>query len=164
MEADDTKSAGRRKKIETLLERLSATGAHVFLANIPRPTLLPRANANADRDALAAEYVAALDVEAAKYENVHVVDFAGEVEALVDRGLTVEGELLTMAAYGGLFSTDGLHLTDVGYAYEANLFLQAMNEVLETDLPMVDLGPVFQEDEHSPHALLAQGIDSACLP
>lgn len=146
------------------VDRLAATGADVFLANIPRPTVLPGANSNPERDALADAYRAALDAEAARYDNVHVVDFYGAVEAALDTGVELDLHTLPMEAYGGLLSTDGLHLSDVGYAWEANLFLEAMNAALGLDLPLVDLNAVYPTDEHRPEALLEQGIDPDCLP
>ena len=133
-------------------------------SNIPRPTLLPGSRGNAERDELGAEYIAALDAEAAKYPNVHVVDLATEVELLAVNGLDVGQTHLTTDVYNGLISTDGLHLSDVGYAYQSNLFIAKINDVMGTDIPLVDLVPVLENDEHAPHALLDQGLDPACLP
>ncbi len=150
--------------LELLVQRMADTGAEVFLSNIPRPTLLPGSRGNAERDELGAEYIAALDAEAAKYPNVHVVDLATEVELLAVNGLDVGQTHLTTDVYNGLISTDGLHLSDVGYAYQSNLFIAKINDVMGTDIPLVDLVPVLENDEHAPHALLDQGLDPACLP
>ena len=45
----------------------------------------------------------------------------------------------TAAAQATLFSLDGIHPNNVGYGLVANGFLTKINEVLETDVPMVDL-------------------------
>jgi hypothetical protein len=147
-----------------LVARLAATGAEVFLSNIPRPTLLPGSGADADEDLLSAEYVVALDAEAAKYDNVHVVDLSAAVEEAVVDGVQVGDGLFGLEEYGGMLSTDGLHLSDVGYAFQANLFIDEINAAIGTDLKHVDLAAVVTEDRHSPESLLEQGIDPDCLP
>jgi hypothetical protein len=146
-----------------LIDRLGATDAQVFLSNIPRLTLLPGAGANAERDALADTYREALDDEAARHDNVHVVDMYAAVEADIESGLMAGDHHLSMAAYDGLLSSDGLHLSDVGYAYQANLFIDSINTAMGTDLAKVDLGVVYETDNHSPDSLLEQGIAPACL-
>jgi GDSL-like Lipase/Acylhydrolase len=42
---------------------------------------------------------------------------------------------------GGIFSYDGIHPTDLGYAILANEWIQRINESSGTALPLVDLGP-----------------------
>ena len=150
--------------LEEYVDRLSATGAEVFLANIPRVTHLPGSGGNAERDQLADDYKAMLDAAAARHDNVHVVDFYTAVEDSVAIGVPVGDKVLPLEAYGGLLSTDGLHLSDVGYAWEANLFIDKMNEVLGTDIESIDLAEVYPTDEHRPEALVEQGIDPACIP
>ncbi len=147
-----------------LVERLAATDAEVFLSNIPRPTLLPGSGADPDEDVLAREYADALDAEVAKYDNVHAVDLWTAVEDALITGLEVGDRTLVLEEYGGLLSTDGLHLSDVGYAFQANLFIDEINAAMGADLEHIDLGPVFDDDRHSPDALLEQGIDPDCLP
>lgn len=52
-------------------------------------------------------------------------------------GIEVDAGFLS----GGLFSYDGVHPTAFGYAYVANLFIEAINEKFDGDLPYVNLGP-----------------------
>jgi len=147
-----------------LVARFGESGAQVFLSNIPRPTLLPGSGTDEEEDLLSVEYIEALDTEAAKYDNVHVVDLSTAVEEAYADGLQVGDRVLLLEEYGGLLSTDGLHLSDVGYAYEANLFIDRINSVMGTDLERIDLAEVYDSDRHSPDALLEQGIDPNCLP
>ena len=66
---------------------------------------------------------------AAPYPNLHIVDFRGMVATQLG-GIRVAGEWLTGDRFGGLFSLDGLHLTDTAYGLYANFFIDAMNGVL----------------------------------
>jgi lysophospholipase L1-like esterase len=52
-------------------------------------------------------------------------------------GITYRSSFLT----GGTFSYDGVHPTPFGYAYVANLFLDAINSKFGGDIPLVDLLP-----------------------
>lgn len=52
-------------------------------------------------------------------------------------GISFDSSFLT----GGFFSYDGVHLTDLGYAYVANRFIDEANETFEMDIPSVDLYP-----------------------
>ena len=63
-------------------------------------------------------YNQALLAAVAPYPNLHIVDFKQYV-ADVRGGVTVGGEPLTIAHWGGLISLDDLHLTDTGYALYA---------------------------------------------
>ena len=52
-------------------------------------------------------------------------------------GLTFTENFLT----GGVFSYDGVHPTAFGYAYVANLFLDAINGQFDGEIPLVNLHP-----------------------
>ncbi len=52
-------------------------------------------------------------------------------------GLDYTGAFLT----GGFFSYDGVHPTQLGYAYVTNLFIDAANEAYDLNIPKVDLYP-----------------------
>jgi lysophospholipase L1-like esterase len=52
-------------------------------------------------------------------------------------GITYRSTFLT----GGIFSYDGVHPTPFGYAYVANLFIDAINAKFSGEIPLVDLYP-----------------------
>jgi lysophospholipase L1-like esterase len=54
---------------------------------------------------------------------------------IVSDGVTLNSEFVT----GNAFSLDGIHLTQVGYAYVANQFIMAINEKYGSNLPTVSL-------------------------
>ncbi len=174
--------------IDELVARLEATGAHSFLANVPRPSLLPAmpdrrrytiglltddgadpADAEAEVDALIAETDAIaeqtnahLAAAAAATDNVHVVDLYAEFDRLVaDGGVVAGGQQLTARRFGGVVTLDGLHFSDTGYALLANLVLDAIDAELGTDVGRVDLDDVIANDRRSPDALLAAGWDAS---
>jgi lysophospholipase L1-like esterase len=181
--------------LEVLLKRLAATGAAVFIANVPRPTILPasatqrsrlieraRARAKPAERALAAQKAAeqadkdlavfdayavkanaSLTEQAARYDNVHVVDLHAEVQAREATGVEAGANLLTLAKFGGLLGIDGVHFSDTGYALVANLFIDAINTKMTTAVPHVDIAEVHAKDPESPAAFKAAGLDvDAC--
>ncbi|MBT3221103.1 MAG: SGNH/GDSL hydrolase family protein [Proteobacteria bacterium] len=160
-----------------LVERMAATNAEVFLSNMPRATLLPltkiRRQAALERgeteeevdarldeiEAMGDAYNAILAVEAAKFDNVHLVDLATEVATIEADGLQVGDQKLSVDKFDGLLSTDGIHFSDLGYAMIANLFIDKMNQVMDLDITEVDLVEVIEGDFHSPQALIDGGLD-----
>ena len=52
-------------------------------------------------------------------------------------GISYSSAFLT----GGIFGYDGVHPTPLGYAYVANLFIDAINATYGGDIPLVDLYP-----------------------
>ena len=149
--------------LAVVVERLSATGAEVFLGNLPRLDRLP-STIQKDHDPaemavlleILDEYNAALDEEAARWPNVHVVDQYQYVEDNLD-GLTTDDFSLTMGTLGGLISYDGVHFTDTGNALVAELFLERISEELGLALPEVDLVNTLLGDPHSPLVLDVYG-------
>ena len=97
----------------------------------------------------------------APYPNLHIVDFKGQVMTQLD-GIRVGGEWLSSARFGGLFSLDGLHLTDTAYALYANLFIDSINGVLHTQIPHVDADAIHATDSDAPAVLRAAGL--TCVP
>jgi lysophospholipase L1-like esterase len=72
---------------------------------------------------------------------VPVLDLHGLLDELATTGRTVGGVTLTSAFLtGGVFSYDGVHPTDLGYAVVANEWIRVINEN-GGDLPPVNLGP-----------------------
>ena len=158
----------------TVLDRLAATGAQVFVANLPDPSLLPAAKRHlkeveaeelADVEAFltslqqAALYLNAITGErAATHPNLHVVDLMEPVAEISANGLMVGDQRLGAERFGGIVGLDGVHFTDTGYAFLANLFIAEINQVLGTDVPAISLAPVLAMDPESPAALRAAGV------
>jgi lysophospholipase L1-like esterase len=166
-----------REGIVRLMDGLADTDAEVFLANSPRPGLLPAAGqlvaaaedldaAQAlidEADAICIRYNEILAEEAALRPRVHVVDAWQMAEDFTDGGVVADGQSLDVHRFGGLLSLDGVHFTDTGYAAMANAFLDAMDAELGVDIDRLDLDAVAAEDAHTPEAYLAGGFDrSTC--
>jgi lysophospholipase L1-like esterase len=75
-----------------------------------------------------------------------LVDIYTLVNNLAANGIVVNGTQLTTAFGGGLFSLDGIHPTDVGYAIIANQFISTMNSSSGTNIPQVSLAAVAKID------------------
>ena len=74
-----------------------------------------------------------------------VVDIHGLFEHL-QNGVVIGGRFLTTAFLGGLFSLDGVHPTNTGYAIMANETIKAMNTQLHVGIPPVSLNQVAADD------------------
>jgi GDSL-like Lipase/Acylhydrolase len=61
-------------------------------------------------------------------------------------GVTINGYQATNAFLGGLFSLDGVHPTNTGYALIANAFIDTMNASLGTTVADVDVAAVAAAD------------------
>ena len=61
--------------------------------------------------------------------NFPVVDVHTAFNEVDENGLIVGGRLLTTRFLGGFFSLDGVHPTNTGCAFTANLFIEKMNEI-----------------------------------
>jgi hypothetical protein len=162
-----------------MMDRLGKLHGHYFIANMPSLTTVPNvailraqrvaAGMSTDAfdakvqqiDALADGYNAALLQAAAPYPNLHIVDFKAQVTAQL-AGIRVGGEWLTADRFGGLFSLDGLHLTDTAYALYANLFIDTINGVLASQIPHVDADAIHATDPDAPSVLRAAGL--TCVP
>jgi lysophospholipase L1-like esterase len=164
-----------------LLDRLEATGAEIFLATLPRPSLLPITLSK--RESMIAEGMAESDVaaliqeiddlalamnealiaEAAGRATVHIVNLAAAVTEQERDGVQIGSETLYLTQFGGLLSLDGVHFSDTGYALVAEQFALAINDALGLDLPMPDLASVHAQDPWAREALIKGGLDlEAC--
>lgn len=162
--------------LEPLVDELAATGAEVFLANTPTPTILP---AVTDRvremraDGVPEEEIRAqleaidamvLDLNdelariAGGYRNVHVVDAYTATQELHAHGLDLGPYHLTTRKFGGLLSHDGLHFSDTGYAVLGDLILEDVQEVLDLDLPDRNWARVLRDDPYGLPALEDAGF------
>lgn len=175
-----TDAAELHPDITTIVERLAALDAQIFLGNLPRPSRLSRtaevrflAESEGRSEESEAE-IAAVDAlataanehlarQAARFENVHIVDLYSAVEALAARPLDLGDQTLTTSRFGGLMGLDGLHFCDTGYAYAANVAIESINQALGTSVPPIDLAAVAADDPDSPNRLLEAGFDwAAC--
>lgn len=162
-----------------MMSRLGRLHGQYFIANMPSLTAVPNvavlraqlvaAGTSTDAfdakvkqlDDLADGYNAALVQAVAPYPNLHIVDFKAEVATQL-AGIRVGGEWLTADRFGGLFSLDGLHLTDTAYALYANLFIDSINGVLNAQIPHVDPDAIHATDRDAPSVLRAAGL--TCVP
>jgi lysophospholipase L1-like esterase len=74
------------------------------------------------------------------------VDIHGLVDQIARDGYTADGKHLTAAFLGGLFSLDGIHPTNTGYAIIANSFIQVMNRSWNTNIPPADVDAIAAAD------------------
>lgn len=69
------------------------------------------------------------------------VDAKTALARVADGGIPYDGGVLTSQfVTGGAFSLDGVHPTPRGYAYTANLMIQAINTTYDANIPMVHIG------------------------
>ena len=82
----------------------------------------------------------------AKANHAAVVDVHGLLEVARKRGLEVGRQRLTTDFLGGLFSLDGIHPTNTGYAILANEFIETLNYRFDARIPRVDEREVLATD------------------
>jgi hypothetical protein len=82
------------------------------------------------------------------------VDVNSQLKQLASTGIEVGGIPFTASFLtGGVFSYDGVHPTRFGYAFVANLFIDAINAQFGADIPEADLsGAIFGTSTGSPAA------------
>jgi lysophospholipase L1-like esterase len=90
-------------------------------------------------------YNAAIAYEAAA-NGATLVDIYSLVNDLAAHGAVVGGQKLTTGFMGGLFSLDGVHPTNTGYAIIANEFIRTMNRSLQAGIPPVSVEQVSKTD------------------
>lgn len=74
--------------------------------------------------------------------NAAFIDANAELTRLATTGVNVGGVTYTGAFLtGGVFSYDGVHPNAFGYAFLANLFIQAINDEFDGEIPLVNLFP-----------------------
>ncbi len=73
-----------------------------------------------------------------------------DIHALVDRiastGVNADNKHLTTGFLGGLFSLDGVHPTNTGYAVIANAFIERMNASFGSGIPLVNVNRIAAAD------------------
>ncbi|HET9226653.1 MAG TPA: SGNH/GDSL hydrolase family protein [Thermoanaerobaculia bacterium] len=79
--------------------------------------------------------------EATRVNAAHV-DMNAVFREIATTGFPVGGIVLTENFLtGGIFSYDGVHPNAIGYALVANLFLEAINDQFDGEIPLVNLHP-----------------------
>jgi phospholipase/lecithinase/hemolysin len=84
-------------------------------------------------------------IEAAAH-GATLVDIYSLVNNLAANGVEVGGQRLTTAFLGGLFSLDGIHPTNTGYAIIANQFITTMNRSIAAGIPPISIEQVSKTD------------------
>ena len=74
------------------------------------------------------------------------VDIHTFIQNLAQNGITINNYHATVSFLGGLFSLDGIHPTNTGYALIANQFIDTLNMALKTTIPDVDVSAVATAD------------------
>jgi hypothetical protein len=82
----------------------------------------------------------------AREHHAALVDVHELIGRIHERGLVVGGQRLTTDFLGGLFSLDGVHPTNTGYAVIANEFIQALNRRFDADIRPVDVERIKKDD------------------
>jgi len=75
-----------------------------------------------------------------------LVDIHSLANQLRSQGVEANGQHLTTAFLGGLFSLDGVHPTNTGYAVIANRFITTLNQTRGTSIPLVNINTMASGD------------------
>ncbi|HEY7387706.1 MAG TPA: SGNH/GDSL hydrolase family protein [Bryobacteraceae bacterium] len=75
-----------------------------------------------------------------------LVDIYSLVEDIYRNGYKSAGYCMNAGFLGGLFSLDGVHPTNTGYAIIANTFIHQMNTMMATGIPPVSVAEVVKRD------------------
>lgn len=134
------------------INALFATIAAAARQGVP-PTLSPNGDFVSDTlaaqtESLLAAYNAAITSVATTTKGVALVD----LHALLPQTAygvpfaIAPGDFVTGTYGGGLYSLDGLHPSNTGYAVIANAFIDAMNRSFATSVPDVNVDAIYQID------------------
>lgn len=84
-------------------------------------------------------------VEQAHLVDATLVDMHTALLNLAQNGATINGTPVTFQYLDGIFSLDGIHPTNTGYALTANIIIQALDSD-GAEIPQVDVGPIAAAD------------------
>jgi len=124
----------------------------LILAILADPLLGPLPNSVVLRAAQIAQIQAAVDAynatiaAEAKAHGAALVDIHETLSRSHSHGLVVNGQRLTAAFLGGLFSLDGIHPTNTGYAVVANEFIKTLNRNFAAGVPPLSVEQVAKSD------------------
>ncbi|HVG06722.1 MAG TPA: SGNH/GDSL hydrolase family protein [Thermoanaerobaculia bacterium] len=125
-----------------------------------------------DSSVLSAAEIATITARIAAYNNIirseatrvgaAFVDANAVFRELATRGINVGGITFTENFLtGGIFSYDGVHPNAFGYAYVANLFIDAINDQYDGEIPLVNLYPFMFGTSTGTSATAAAGSSDA---
>jgi hypothetical protein len=131
---------------------LNATGMQSALKAVEDPSFAPLKSS----DYLTPSDIALLQSTVIAYNqsiaqqatqvNATLVDMHAALLNLAQNGTTINGTPVTFQYLGGIFSLDGVHPTNTGYALVANTILQSLNSSLKAQFPLVNVGPIAAAD------------------
>ncbi|MBV8551885.1 MAG: hypothetical protein JOY54_11325 [Acidobacteriaceae bacterium] len=110
----------------------------------PIPCVLKAADAAKLRSTIAC-YNSLIRLESELHGAI-TVDANALVNQIYSEGYKVNNQLLTTSYLGGLFSLDGVHPTNTGYAIIANKFIDVINQRFGTKYQHADVAAIFAED------------------
>lgn len=123
-----------------------------------------------DAEVLTPAEIAQVQANVAAYNAVIAAQAQSAGATLVDMnaafnsmkaGIPINGVTATPAYLGGLFSLDGIHPTNTGYALIANVFIDTMNASLGTSVADVDVSSVAASDPLFPPNIKPVGGSTA---
>jgi lysophospholipase L1-like esterase len=115
------------------------------LAGLPEvPCVLKASDAAKIRSAIAC-YNLIIASETAAHGGV-MVDIHAWADQLYKKGYKIKSQELTTDFLGGIFSLDGIHPDNTGYAIIANQFIDAMNKAFKTKIPEADVAAIAAVD------------------
>lgn len=92
-----------------------------------------------------AEFNGVIATEAASH-GATLVDMRSAWEKLARKGFRAGGQTLNTRLLGGIFSLDGIHPTNTGYAILANKWIKDLNKKFNAGIPKVHVGQVKASD------------------
>jgi len=96
----------------------------------------------------------------AQEKGAALVDIHELLNDIQSRGLVVGGQRLTTSFLGGIFSLDGIHPTNTGYAVIANQFIEALNRAFDAEIAPL---PVVLVADSDPLVLAGVGHPASAL-
>jgi GDSL-like Lipase/Acylhydrolase len=126
--------------IPLILARL----ANPLLGPLPSSVVLTAANAKKIRDAV--DVYNEIIAEQAGEKDAALVDIHRLANRIRKRGISVNGQVLTNEFLGGVFSLDGVHPTNTGYAVIANKFIEALDLRCGAHIPFVSVDQIAKTD------------------
>lgn len=84
--------------------------------------------------------------EVAARHHIPVADIRGLLNKVHRKGIVVGGQRLTTDYLGGIFSLDGFHPTNTGYAIASNEFIKTINKFYGTHIPRLNLKAIKRTD------------------